>query len=357
MKLKILHISKDISGGIGTVIKMLLDVFNNSKNIFIDNGYKSFFKSFKNESNKYNVLHFHGAWTLHLLPLFNKLKKPTLISPHGAFHPISLEKSKLKKLIAKYLYMKRCYQNVDCIHALTEQEAKDIRNYGLKKNPIAIIPNGINFEEEIKINEKKKKEWLNLANSRKILLSLSRLHSAKGIDMLIDAFAELQKISDNNVLFIAGAGDEVYTKKLQNKIIKNKLQNSVFLVGEQVGILKNTLYDIADIFILPSYNEGFPLTVLEAYRQYVPVITTNATPFSDIQRLACGWYVKPTMNEILGALKKANALTSNELSEKGIVGYEWMKENYSLETIKIQYEQMYLWLLGESDKPEFMYEK
>ena len=84
------------------------------------------------------------------------------------------------------------------------------------------------------------------------------------------------------VLFIVGDGNENYKTNLLNKIYSLGLKESVYLLGEMNGIYKNTVYDIADVFVLPSYNEGFGLTVIEAYRQNIPVITTTATPFEEI---------------------------------------------------------------------------
>ena len=355
MKLKILHISKDIKGGIGTVLKALLDSFKKSENVFIKNGYNNFFRLFKNEYYKYEVLHFHGAWTLHILPLIMKLNKPTLISPHGAFHNVSLQKSKFKKVVAKYLYMKRCYQNADCIHALTLQEAKDIRNFGIKNTPIAIIPNGIDIDEKLNLNEAFKTKLLKLANNRKIILSLSRLHVAKGIELLIDSYKNISNQDDSSVLFIVGVGDEEYTNILKNKIKSLNLENNIYLLGEMLDENKNTMYDIADLFVLPSYNEGFGLTVLEAYRQKVPVVTTTATPFASIQNENIGWYVEPKENELTHALYEALALDSKELKSYGEKGYKWVEENYTIDKVMQKYEKLYSWLIDKDTKLAFLY--
>lgn len=362
-ELKILHISKDLVGGIGTVIITLNSFFKNFKIICYDdfqvtNPIKKY-KQFKNELihslNDVEILHFHGAWTPHLVPLKNKFKLPTVVSPHGALDKVSLEKSKLKKLIVKYLYMKKAYSNVNCIHALTVKEAHDIRNYGIKNVPIFIIPNGIDTDVNLEIDNEQRNVWLKKADGKRIILSLSRLHTAKGIDILIDAFSELNKNIETNVLFIVGSGDVAYIQHLQRRIETLGLENSIFLLGELVGVMKNTVYDVADIFVLPSYNEGFGITVLEAYRQNVPVITTTATPFSDIKKLNCGWYINPNTQEILTALKEATSLSKSDLLKKGKIGNEWIEKNYSIDKTMEKYEIMYRWLLGESDTPEFIY--
>jgi len=367
-EIKIIHISKDLNGGIGTVIGSLCKKFTSSISLTLDSeqGYDKLqmldniirYKNLKNKLllliGKFDVLHFHGAWTPHILLLTNKYNIPAVVSPHGAFHKASLQKSKIKKLIAKYIYMKRAYQNANCIHALTLQEAQDIRDYGIKNIPIAVIPNGIDLDEKININETLKTKLLKIANNRRVILSLSRLHLSKGIDILIDAFARLSKQNSNNVLFIVGSGDKDYEVRLMGKIEKLKMQNSIFLLGEMTNNDKNTVYDIADLFVLPSLNEGFGITVLEAYRQKVPVITTTATPFKEIEEIGCGWFVKPLADDLFLALEEFAKLTNQELELMGAKGYRWIRHNYSLDLVNKKVEDLYHWLVKGSKEPEFI---
>ena len=369
-KIKILHISKDLVGGIGTVILSFIKFFN--KNDFsslykaLDNNSKYKNKLIKTINNylilkktikslDFNLLHFHGAWTLHILLLRNKFNVPSLISPHGSFDEISLKKSKIKKIIAKFLFMKKSYLKADCIHALTLKEAQDIRNYGITNTPVAVIPNGIDMDETLNINKNLKIKLLKLAGDRKIILSLSRLHISKGIDILIDAFSKLEISHPNNVLFIVGSGDNKYTSHLKDKIKKLNLENMVFLIGKMNGNDKNTVYNIADLFVLPSFNEGFGLTFLEAYRQKVPVITTTATPFQEIKDIQCGWYVEPTIDDIYSALYEAITLDNLELQRKGEIGYNLVKNKYDIHITNANMKELYTYLVYNTKKPNFFY--
>ena len=353
---RILHVSNDIVGGIGTVIGNLISVFENGHVLSIDMGIKSFLNKFYQVKDLFEVLHFHGAWTLHLLPLLRNLNQPTIVSPHGAFDKTSLAKSKYKKLLVKYLYLKRCYLNVDCIHALTEKEAKDIRDYGIKDVPIFIIPNGINLEEKLPINENLKSELLELANNRKIILSLSRLHIAKGIDLLIDSYKNIYDNNPSTVLFIVGSGEKKYEEHLREKLKKLNLINNVFLLGEKENEDKNLMFDIADIFVLPTFNEGFGITVLEAYRQKLPVITTTATPFDEIKKQNLGWYINPAKEDLINAIDEALNCEKSELREMGTKGFSWVEKNYTSRSVNQKYTELYGWLLNISiAEPRFKY--
>jgi glycosyltransferase involved in cell wall biosynthesis len=362
--IRILHISTNKNGGVGTVVNGLCSYFKNSvsvvlykeakTNISIVQQYKELKDEIKLSLKHIDLLHFHGSWAPHIFILRKKQPKPTLISPHGALHNSSLKKSKFKKIIAKFFYVKKTYLNSDCIHALTIHEAKYIKNFGIKNIPIAIVPNGIDFNEKLNIEAKTKDRLLKLAQNRTVILSLSRLDPLKGIDMLIESFYKVLIKNNKLVLFIVGDGSQTYKNKLNKTIEAHKMQNNIFLLGEMNGFYKNTVYDIADLFVLPSYNEGFGLTILEAYRQKTPVITTTATPFKEIEDENIGWYVKPNNEEITAALESAVSLKKQELHNMGEKGFEFMKNKYSLDIVNSKMKKLYSWLIYGGDVPDFV---
>lgn len=370
-KHKILYISNNTVGGVGTIILTLVKLFNNknymSKYITsIDNPKGMFrllyrvlanrfgFIKIKSSKESYDIFHFQGAWTLHLVLLcFVKYTK-TVVSPHGAFNKVSLLKSKRKKQIASFLFMRSAYKSADCITAASEIELNDIKDYGVRNVPIALIPNGINLEEDLILDSDYKKELIVLAANRKIILSLSRLDVSKGIDLLLKAFNDL-KNRENYVLFIVGDGDEEYKKQLEIFIKNHQLENSVFMLGFKKGLEKNTLYDVADLFVLPSYNEGFGMTILEALRQNTPVITTTGTPFSQLPEKRCGWYVAPDGNAIKKAIEDFDGLNNSEILQMHKNGLNWLKDDFDEKAVAVKMDLLYKWLLKRERKPDFVY--
>ena len=291
---------------------------------------------------------------MHLLPLLWGVGQSSVVSPHGAFHQKALNKSAFKKEIVSALFMKKAYLNSKCIHALTKKEARDIYNYGIKSTPIALIPNGINLNYNLTVDESLKKYLYKKSKNRRVVLSLSRIHVAKGVHNLINAFSEVVKLDKNCVLFIVGDGEEDYCKELNLIVEKFNLIDNVFFLGPMNGISKNTVYNVSDVFVLPSLNEGFPLTVLEAYRSKIPVITTTETPFSEIEEIGCGWYVKPTVDDLTSALYSAVTTDKSKLNSMGEIGYEWVKNNYSLDIIEKMYKELYVWISKNGDLPSFV---
>ena len=110
MKIKnILYVAHNTIGGIGTVITTLLNTFNKgtyrSRCITSRDNPVSMFLFFlkvlirrpviinkKKESSSYDIYHFQGAWTLHLFILRLVKNTKTIVSPHGAFNKVSLQK-------------------------------------------------------------------------------------------------------------------------------------------------------------------------------------------------------------------------------------------------------------------------
>ena len=90
----------------------------------------------------------HNLWTPNLHWTANRCNKsniPYIISPRGTLEPWPLSQKRLKKRLSWLLYQKKDLMNASCIHATSEEEAKNIRSLGIT-TPIAIIPNGINVK-------------------------------------------------------------------------------------------------------------------------------------------------------------------------------------------------------------------
>jgi len=168
----------------------------------------------------HDVLHLHGIWQYnsHIANLWRaKTGGKVMISPRGMLDPWALSHSAWKKRIVSRLFENKNLKGSTCLHALNASEAKSMRDYGLTQE-IAIIPNGADIPNaSIKpaVPEWKKDE-------RKTLLFLGRLHEKKGLDPLIESWANLlksqPKLSETWQLAIAGWDDGGYEIGLHEKV-------------------------------------------------------------------------------------------------------------------------------------------
>ncbi|WP_317627956.1 glycosyltransferase family 4 protein [Vibrio sinaloensis] len=110
------------------------------------------------------------------------------------------------------------------------------------------------------------------------ILFLGRLGERKGVKDLIDAFAVVVKRHPHARLALGGDGD-IATYKQQ--VEKLGISDSVDFLGWVSGEQKRKWLSKADIYCLPSYNEGFPMGVLEAMSANIPVVASKAGGIPD----------------------------------------------------------------------------
>jgi len=95
-----------------------------------------------------SIFHGHGLWQLPVHQMSRMAKKrniPYIITPRGMLEPWPLKQGKFKKKLALTFFQKKDLESATCIHATSKMELHNIRKLGFK-NPIAIIPNGINLK-------------------------------------------------------------------------------------------------------------------------------------------------------------------------------------------------------------------
>ncbi len=158
------------------------------------------------------------------------------------------------------------YNHADKVIVMTDYAKKEMEHlYGIKRKKLVKIPNPISA---LKIKENAG-EWIYGANT---VICVGRLENVKQHHIAIRAFSTVvQKIPDAKMI-ILGSGPN---KNKLNSLIKNlHLENHVFLLGFQKDIsyyLQN-----AKVFLMTSYTEGFPNSMVEAMSTGLPVISIDS---------------------------------------------------------------------------------
>lgn len=113
------------------------------------------------------------------------------------------------------------------------------------------------------------------------LIYTGRIDLAKGLIELLTATKNIISKSKKNVeLHIVGWEEDLVNTPVQNTLIElarqyEISQNVIFHGKKKIGRELNLMYQMADIYVLPSYHEGFPRTIWEAMANSLPVITTR----------------------------------------------------------------------------------
>jgi len=236
--------------------------------------------------------------------------------------------------------------NVSIFHATSEIEAEDIRKLGFRQ-PISIIPNGVDAQKKIKNNSKKKKFKL---------IFFARIHKKKGVEILINFWEKIGQKLENWELIIAGKGESGYQKKIENKIKNLNLNNCIF-IGPIYGNEKFELLASSDLYILPTYSENFGLTIAESLSCGTPVITTKQSSWTNLENDSLGWLIDISSNFEEDLFYKLNNIDENKLKIMSDNCIKHMNEYYNWPEIASKTNIMYEWILGLRDKkPEFIYE-
>ena len=299
-----------------------------------------------------DIIHVQCIW-MYLskvsLDYYKFFKKPYLISPRGMLDAWALSNSSLKKKIIGNIFEYYHLRNASCIHALCQSEAESIRKFGLK-NPISIIPNGVDIPKFTTVKLKAKDE-------KRDLLFLSRLHPKKGIENLLKAWQLNSKIGKFWNLVIAGeAHIKSYEKNLHQLINSLGIQDSVKLIGPRYHEQKDICYKNADAFILPSYSEGLPMAVLEAWSYKLPVIITPECNLPEGYINEAAIRIDTSPDSISQGLSILIDKTDLELEEMGLKGYNLVLERFTWDNVANEMYKVYEWVLGESAKPSSIIE-
>lgn len=303
------------------------------------------------------LVHQHGLWMYISAVGLNWTQQnsvPRLISPHGMLEPWALRHSRFKKLIAKTLYEKHNILTATCLHALNEQEANDIRTFGYK-GPIAIIPNG----SPVPLKLETVQQGNQVSDNRfdvKTLLFLGRLHPKKGLSEAISAFAILKNsptFKNNPWRFIiAGNGSPDYEARLGDQVAKLDLQMEISFTGPVYGAEKARLFSTSDAFILPSFSEGLPIAVLEAWTYALPTLLTRHCNLNEAIGSHIAVEIPNIPSDMAQKLIEFTELPTSEIQLIGARAKEFVDTHYSWDSSCSKMKSVTDWLTRNGDKPD-----
>lgn len=274
-------------------------------------------------------------------------QKPYLVTPHGMLDSWAINNSKWKKRIIGWLFTNKYLRNAACIHALCQSEYESVRAYGLK-NPVAVIPNGIDLPE---IKPDLKPLWRDVIDEdKKVMLFLGRIHPKKGLVNLVNAWAKVR--SSGWALAVAGWDQCGHEDELKRLVTQAGLEKNIVFLGPIFDEKKQACLQHADAFILPSFSEGLPMSVLEAWAYGLPVIMTPQCNIPEGFAANAAIKLQPEVASIASGLSCFFALSEDKQKQIGQNGLRLVQEKFTWPRIAAQMIEVYKWVLGQGDKPE-----
>jgi glycosyltransferase involved in cell wall biosynthesis len=227
----------------------------------------------------------------------------------------------------------------NALAAVSDSVAQRLVDSGVSVRKIKTIANGIDVEPF-----ERAKALPPLAfDGNRVVGMVARLDLQKGFEYLLRAVRELSNAFSSLKLVIVGEGPD--RKAIEDMIRQYSLQSNVILAGQQSDM--PGVYATIDIFVLPSLNEGLPMTVLEAMAASKPVIATRVGAIPSV--------IKDGENGLLVEARDADGLrnaiarllTDPDLCRRiGAAGHDWVSLNYTSEIMSLKYRQMYEEVLG-----------
>jgi glycosyltransferase involved in cell wall biosynthesis len=301
----------------------------------------------RSEQSSLDVLHLHGLW---LFPSYvayrlqNDFQKPVVISPHGMMDRWALANNGWKKQLAMILFERQLFKNAACFHVQSERELNDVRRLGFK-NPTVIIPNGVDIYPTRQQHNRKKE-----------IIFLGRLHPKKGLAQLIQAWKLFPpEVLGDWKLRIIGWDDGGHEKYLRTLVDALGLSNSVSIDGPKFGEDKKQVFKESRGFILPSFSEGLPMAVLEAWESGLAVLMTDHCNLQIGFDKDAAIRIEPTVNSIQEGLKSFFSISEAEQSAIGERGRRLVERHFSWDDVASRLSQTYRWILNLEAKPDFVH--
>ena len=330
------------------------------------------------------VIHIHGLWSpfLHRVCEWGRARGvPFVISPQGMLTPWSLSQKRLKKQVARVLYQDRDLRTAALIHATAESEVEDVRRLGLRQ-PIVLAPFGVDIPEPSLPGR-----GASPRDGQRMAVFVSRIHAKKGLANLLDAWSRLKHLNASGTaglgvgeawhLVIAGPDEAGHKAELLAQAArlglsvaeqavapdgKVPLTADVLFTGPVFDAQKTSLYQQADLFVLPTHSENFGVVILEALACGLPVITTKGAPWQRLEDVGrptgdpsqpnrAGWWIDIGVDPLVVALREAMQATDEERARIGDNARWFAQEKYSWPAAAQAMNQAYDWLIHGGPLP------
>ena len=285
-----------------------------------------------------DIIHAHTVEPRNYLKI-KRAKVPTVAYVH--FLPDTLDGSiKLPKPIFKIFkkYVISFYKSADNLVVVNPIFKKDMIKAGLKEEKITYIPNFVSKEKFYKKTDKEiidiRKKY-NLDKNDFVVLGAGQVQNRKGV---LDFVEVAKKLPDIKFIWAGGFSFGAITdghEKLK-KVMDNPPKNVKFL-----GIIPrsdmNDLFNACDLLFVPSYNELFPMTILEACSTDTPILLRDLELYEDILFKK---YLKADNNEDFAKIIK-NLKDDKKLYKEAVENAKYISKFYSKDNIYKMWKEFY----------------
>ena len=230
-------------------------------------------------------------------------------------------------------------RQADHLLAISNEFKDELIGQGISSTKITKILNGINFEQQL--NEPYQRAEFGLEANDFVLIMTARLETVKGHEFAIEAVASL--VADFPHIRLLLVGDGSRRRALEQMVLDKELSNHVFFLGYRDDMEK--IYPLADMTLLTSISESFPLVLLEGARAGLPVLTSDVGGVKElIPDKEHGWITQVgNVNQIKENIREAlDMKKAGKLTKIGTNLQKFAKNNFPIEILAQNVYNIYL---------------
>ena len=293
-----------------------------------------------NQLKTYNITHIHTINPDFLIKsVITRQNRPMIASVH--FLPETLEKSislprPIKELFYKYVL--QFYKQADYLVTVNPRFIEDLEHYGIPKERITYIPNFVSRDTFYKITDRSKvtlRESFGLDPDKFTVVSAGQLQMRKGVLEFIDLAKKMPDIQ------FVWAGDFAFKgiSEGRKEIMEHmdELPSNVHFLGLVERERMNEFFNMGDVMLQLSFEELFPMTILESMNANIPLLLRDLREYRPILFY---YYLKGNsqvqFQEVLRQLQQDEAFYQ-EACEKSKKGEQF----YSKENVLQQWQAFY----------------
>lgn len=238
--------------------------------------------------------------------------------------PNRQEVNQLQRKLVKFLY----HHNVMIPVAISSEIKKESLNiYDMAEEKVEMVVNPVDYDNFSKVVPQ--------PHDNIVYVNVARFNVVKNQSLLVKAFATAYQENRNIRLIFAGEGETFEEiKQLVNQL---EMEDIITFKGNVEDVAK--LFEVCDVFVLPSLSEGLPISILEAEAASLPIIASRIGGIPDIFE-DNGLLFE--VNDEKGLVNSILELSHQEIRQKYAEKSRRIAEKYSADKVAKRYEELYV---------------
>lgn len=265
------------------------------------------------EKNEFDVVHINADEALGIIAFYLAARDVSIKRIIVHAHTTSFKKN-------KYVHLQKILHNI-CLRIIKTGSvvkfacSEKARNFfwGSDKE-VLIVPNGLKFDDYkfSSVERERIRHYRGVENEKLIFLHIGRFVYAKNHEFLIKIFAKIAEKNKNTELWLIGEEEGDCYDVTKKMIYKYNLREKIKFIGTTSKIKE--YLSAADVFVFPSRFEGFPLVLIEAQANGIPIlcsesITKEAVINDNVKMISLEEGIDIWVSECLKDLKRINSET------------------------------------------------